>query len=56
MNSAVKNAYWRDFTYTKSVVRQSLYYVAAFVDVYIFHFVISASDLRSETLPPILAS
>mmetsp|Transcript_8797 Transcript_8797/g.16602 ORF Transcript_8797/g.16602 Transcript_8797/m.16602 type:complete len:694 (+) Transcript_8797:336-2417(+) len=56
MSRDVKNAYWRDFTYTKSVVRQSLYYVSAFIAVYTFHFITSASDLGDDTLPPILAS
>lgn len=56
MSRDMKNAYWRDFTYTKSVVRQSLYYVSAFIAVYTFHFITSASDLSSDTLPPILAS
>jgi hypothetical protein len=47
---------WNDFTYTKSVMKQSLYYVLAYVAVYIFPLIQTTADTTGEQLPSDISS
>lgn len=50
-NEIARQLAWNDFTYTKSVMKQSMYYVMAYIAVYIFPLIRSASNVTGEMLP-----
>jgi hypothetical protein len=55
-NQIARQQVWNDFTYTISVAKQSLFYVMAYVAVYIFPVIQTTSDVTGETLPSNISS
>lgn len=55
-NRVARQLAWNDFTYTKSVMKQSFYYVLAYVAVYIFPLIQTTSDVTGEKLPSSISS